>query len=357
MEFNQPQKTNFTPLPDESGGFTPIKAFREGFDKKRFLMILTLITALALPVATYYVYNQIQTTQSDAAAGLGGQYIQDPVCMTRPAGTPCGQKEVCGQDNKGNTVCKTFYWGSCDGYSTQCRLTPSCRVLWSGPCSCSWYAGHPTDCSQAAGSCNDPDPTCYKECQIEVKNPFYDGPSSCDEKETGVRCACSGNRNPPPSPPPPSSPPPPPSGKCTAPDQCLDAATAAARRCISPVASQQRCSLGGSSTLDGYCCPPVGGEECAAPQTCIAATQQNKDSCISSSTVPPSCTINGGAGICCMPLTSTPTPTATPTSTPTPTPTRTPTPSPTVTGTPPPTRACVLPTIDVEVECATCGAE
>lgn len=77
------------------------------------------------------------------------------------------------------------------------------------------------------------------------------------------------------------------------------------------------------------------------------------------------CQQNNPRGVCCQPPESTPTPEPSPTPIPTETPIPTPTPTlppdvtPTVTpvpsDTPTPTLACVLPTIEVHVECATCG--
>ena len=78
-----------------------------------------------------------------------------------------------------------------------------------------------------------------QECTQEAPNPFATGDIRCDTEETGIRCACAGNRNPPPSPRPQTPVPSTPQTKsvCVSPNKCVDVATAVKMGCIDATAT------------------------------------------------------------------------------------------------------------------------
>jgi len=149
------------------------------------------------------------------------------------------------------------------------------------------------------GFCKEKTPTCY-ECRFSGPG----GPYQCE----GLRliCLCEA----------PSPTPPPKLSVCINPNICVDRETALKSGCITATTvdtSSNTCSLPASSTSVGYCCNVL---------------------------VIPSPSI---------------TPKEIPTATPTPTPTKTPTPTPKISETPTPTLACVMPKIEVKVECLQCN--
>jgi hypothetical protein len=162
-------------------------------------------------------------------------------------------------------------------------------------------------------------------------------------------------------------------GDTFAPGVCPD-------RCKRLTPCSEKCRLSDGREVINDTCEseptPAQPQGCVSPNVCVDAETAKAMGCATSSSsasADTQCTSStpGGGGYCCPPVkpsetptpteepTRTPTPSPSPTPTETPTPTNTPSPTPpgeTPTSTPPITPACILPKIDVQVECAVCGA-
>lgn len=197
------------------------------------------------------------------------------------------------------------------------------------------------------GECKLLYPNCYK-CRNHQGLEFFHG--------------CGGGQ--------PSVPPPPP--PCNAPKQCLPPEQARQMCEGSSLDSNTNNICQTNSGDQGICCQPR-QFECKPPNQCITmpeGTDNPADFCKDGTMDKAGtqlCQQKNPRSVCCQPPEKTPTPEPSPTPIPTETPIPTPTPTlppevtPTVTpvpsDTPTPTLACVLPTIEVQVECATCGGQ
>lgn len=320
---------------DNGGNFTPLKKgdhFK--ISKKGIIVALTLLIAIIVPITGYYVYTTTQTTDSSAATcpdcltgGVPPLPI-DPVCeegkhvlcsdIKQGKCTDMTQAEI---DDIMSTVCKppTLALRASQLIGKGCPVRDGCPAPQEGFC-------------KRKGACF--------ECRFG---------SACGLK---MLCPC-GEPTPTPFQ----------KSECASPNTCVDTATAAAQGCIPPdtvADASLQCPLSNNTGV-GYCCPKV-EVACEPPKTCIALpdgvdpSQLCKEGTIDKAGSA-ACSTNGTQGICCEPPVDTPPPseTPTPTETPTPGPSETPTPGPSETPTPEITRACVLPTLDIEVECLQCG--
>lgn len=309
MDQNQPQNSaSQSESPVQSGGFSPLQPHKMVWDKKKIVLFFTLLIAIVLPVVTYYVYNQTQTTRSDARTPLQCLIKLKPI-----SGRTCPDENNLTRGPGCDSKVAPLVLVQCRDHSYWCTEQGSTFDVCGDSCKRT--------------------STCSLKCRNEQGGEYW--VNECEEP----------------------TPTQPQKTQCTAPDQCVDAATAKARGCVTTNAAST-CSLGSSATDVGYCCPPEKTQECPAPNKCVPATPENILRC-GGQAASNTCNYSGNAtgGICCAPITPTVTPTNEPTMTPTgtSTPTVTPTGTVTTTQTVTPTQACVLPKIKVEVECAACG--
>lgn len=327
-------------------------------NKKMFGLFFAIIIAIAIPVVSYYVYNQSQTTKSEASlpAPLCHNYVTPPGFKIHRGCYACNmnhakfQKKI--QDAQGRIPAAALasilnsavegwilvqdipmeYWNilNCpDPLLRDPNEGPNVRLE-------SAWAIMRHQCTAPPGD------HCKKK-----------GIHSYECRPGGFIFACT---SPTPSPPTPQG--------CPAPSTCVDQKTAVAQGCATVnTTAIQTCQLSGPAStvlLTGVCCTPKTTVICEAPRTCLKMdpasnpdlSQFCEEGSISKDGTNASCT-NGS--ICCIPKKVTPSPTPSPTPTMTPTPTVTPTATPGPSATMPP--QCIEPKISVEVECLTCGGQ
>lgn len=344
---------------NDGGNFTPLKKGKHfKINKKGVVIALTLLLAIIIPVTGYYVYNTTQTTDSSAATGG----------LCHNGTTPDGHELVAGC-----YACKL----SVLQRRVPAGVLSNSNIFQTGDVSWVLAKDIPNDIWRTYNLeqvCPDPklrDPdtgpnvpgnTAWNSTQGQCKAPGNNGmrrglPECKKKGPTAYECsdgwayAC-GLDTPTPTPFQKS--------ECASPNTCVDTATAAAQGCIPPdtvADASLQCPLPNNIGV-GYCCPTV-EVTCEAPKTCIALpdgvdpSELCKEGTIDKAGSA-ACSTNGTQGICCEPpgeVTEPPTPTDEPEVTPTTPVTQEPSESPT----PEVTQACVLPTLDIQVECQQCG--
>lgn len=132
--MNEPQVPEFqstTPSTGE-GHFTPLPEAKPSSGRKPFLIGLTLLIAIILPVAGFYVYTQKQTTNSQAsvpACHTGAPPLPpDPLCYTGSAPSSLGDNnwKSCGSPAEGTCKKKNGACYECRDRFEGLRIICSC---------------------------------------------------------------------------------------------------------------------------------------------------------------------------------------------------------------------------------------